>query len=130
MFCLILTKYLYIRKNPVYDISALSGLTNLERLDLGYNSFTNKEVLSKLTKLRMLDISKEYDTPQAERIGDISFLKGLTRLENLYLSNNRITSLDALSDMKSLTSLSIYGNQLSEIQIEAFKRDHPGCNVY
>ena len=120
---------LYLDKNQVHDISALSGLTNLQYLDLSENPFTNKSVLSNLTDLRNLDISKSSNTPESERIGDISFLKGLVKLEWLYLSYNRITNLDALSDMKSLRSVSLYGNPLSESQIEAFKGDHPDCRV-
>ena len=70
--------------NNISDISALSGLTNLETLDLDDNNISDISALSGLTNLVELGL-------QENNIGDISALSGLTNLERLYLYDNPLS---------------------------------------
>ena len=65
------TNRLDLYNNKITDISALSGLANLEVLYLDYN-----------------------------QIADISVLSGLTNLTVLDLDNNKITDISALQKLK------------------------------
>lgn len=68
------------------DIGALSGLTNLEDLQLYNNQIT-----------------------------DISMLKDLKNLKRLNLSGNKISDISALKDLTNLKTLVLQGNQISDI---------------
>jgi Leucine-rich repeat (LRR) protein/signal recognition particle receptor subunit beta len=92
----------------ITDISFLSGLIQLQSLDLSDNQITDISFLSGLTQLQSLDLSDN-------QITDISFLSGLTQLQSLYLSNNQITDISFLSGMTQLQSLYLRNNQITDI---------------
>ncbi|MYB55787.1 MAG: hypothetical protein F4X51_05290 [Gemmatimonadetes bacterium] len=95
-------------RNNISDVSALSGLTSLERLDLYSNSISDVSALSGLTSLKWLDLSDN-------RISDITPLSGLTSLEWLWLSGNSISDVSALSGLTSLETLSLASNSISDL---------------
>jgi hypothetical protein len=96
--------------NPITDISALSGLTNLRDLNLHTNAITDVSALRRLTSLTELRIN-------GNQIKDISALSGLTALTRLELTGNQITDLSALKGLTSLTGLDLRFNpELSDIQ--------------
>ena len=95
-------------RNNISDVSALSGLTSLERLDLYSNSISDVSALSGLTRLKWLDLSDN-------RISDITPLSGLTSLEWLWLSGNSIGDVSALSGLTSLETLSLASNSISDL---------------
>ena len=66
------------------DISALSGLVQLEVLNFSHNQLTDISGLSGLGQLRILYLSHNQLT-------DISGLSGLGQLRALYLYNNQLT---------------------------------------
>lgn len=81
--------------NSVYDdnINYLKNLTNLTKLDLSSNHFTNLDTLTNLTNLKI------FDVPETKV--DINLILSLTNLENLRLSVDTIS----VSDFKMLSSL-------------------------
>ncbi|MCQ9328821.1 leucine-rich repeat domain-containing protein [Pelistega suis] len=85
------------------DLSALSKLTNLRKLDLGYNDLESfAGCLDKLAHLRNLEklnlVGNRFDTY------DFSLLSNFTKLEELDLSRNEV-SLPAALDVSPLSNL-------------------------
>ena len=117
--------------NQISDISAISGLTNLQMLYLGNNQISDISAVSGLTKLTGLylynnqisDISAVSNLTNLQivlylnnnQISDISAVSTLTKLQLLYLNNNQISDISALSSLTSLYRLDLYDNQISDI---------------
>jgi len=97
-----------IDDNQISDISPLSGLTNLTMLWLGYNQISDISVLSGLTNLTWLNLDHN-------QISDISPLSGLTNLTMLWLGYNQISDIYPLSGLTNLTLLDLENNQISDI---------------
>lgn len=108
------------------DINALSGLTELESLDLSDNSLTSVSALSELKKLRYLFISKNnindiYPLESLESVilinaseNNISELPAFSlSLESLYLSKNRIEDISSLSTLRRLVILDLSYNSIT-----------------
>ena len=91
-------------------MSALSGLTDLKRLWLHYNTIRDVSALSGLTDLTVLALA-------GNNITDISALSGLTNLEWLWLHNNNIRDVSALSGLTNLEGLNLLRNPLSSSSI-------------
>jgi hypothetical protein len=66
--------------NYLTNINCLNNLSNLEELDISYNSITSFEPLKKLNKLKTLKMMKS-------KIDDITIFSNLTLLEELHLYN-------------------------------------------
>ena len=98
---------LYLGYNQISDISALSSLTNLEVMFLNSNSISDISALGSLTNLTFLSMLDN-------QISDISALSGLTNLEELYLNYNQISDISALRNMTYLTTLDIMNNPISD----------------
>ncbi len=81
--------------NNITDISPLSSLTNLQRLDLACNNITDISPLSNLTNLKDLSL-RDND------IADVRALSYLTEIENLNISNNSITEICRLQNVSIL----------------------------
>ena len=89
------------------NITPLSGLTNLTRLML-LGSLTDITPLARLTKLRFLDLNFNSLT-------DITPLSGLTQMEYLYLSRNNITDITPLSGLTKLRILYLMNNNITDV---------------
>ena len=100
---------LELKSAGISDITALSGMTKIKRLDLYENQIRDIKVLSGLTSLTHLYLSKN-------QISDITPLSRLTGLCTLYLYSNQITDFKALSGLTGLTTLSMWNNKTSDIQ--------------
>ena len=109
------------------DINALSGLTELESLDLSDNSLTSVSALSGLKKLRYLFISKNnisdiYPLESLESVilvnaseNNISEIPSFSlSLESLYLSKNRIEDVSSLSTLRRLMILDLSYNSITK----------------
>jgi len=96
----------------IYDLSPLSGLSELRQLNLGCCSrpgeFESLEPLSHLVNLTGLTLC-------ARGIRDISDLANLAELEALDLGVNEITDLSALSPLVKLRSLILDDNEISDL---------------
>lgn len=100
-------KSLSINYQRISDLSPLSGLEDLESLSLRGNRITDLSALSGLKKLSQLRL-------QDNAISDLAPLRGLN-LQNLAIDNNRISSLDDLSEMTQLSMLSAAHNFITEV---------------
>ena len=89
-------------------MSPLSRLTNLTRLELGYNNISDLSPLSGLNNLTGLPLWHN-------NISDLSPLSGLTNLTWLPLYGNNISDVSPLSGLNNLTSLSLYFNNISDV---------------
>lgn len=99
---------LYLRSNDLTDaaISSLSGLTNLQELELGFNSISSTSSLASLTNLIRLGL--EYND-----IPNVITLSGLTKLKDLALEHNQLVSTNGISSMGGLNGLlRLDGNNL------------------
>jgi Leucine-rich repeat (LRR) protein len=95
--------------NQISDISAVSGLTNLTALDLSGNQISEISGISGLENLAVLDLGEN-------QIIDISGLSGsLPNLKELYLGDNGIDDISAVSSLTSLRKLHLYRNQIRYI---------------
>lgn len=99
-------KELYLSNNLIVDLEPLFGLISLETLFLDDNAVATINALSGLTNLRVLDLGNvDQTSPFAfNRVQDIDPLVGLIHLEELYLLDNEVQSLEALTDNDGIGS--------------------------
>ena len=95
--------------NQVTDLTPLSGLTNLTELNLFLNDITDLTPLSRLTNLTKLNLCKN------QKITDITPLAGLTNLIVLDLSYTSITDIAPLSGLTNLTELNLFLNDITDL---------------
>ena len=97
----------------VQDLSALSGLTNLQDLQISVNGLKSFHGLEGATKLTQLQI---YGSPD---IQDLSALSGLTKLQSLQISGSgtgNLKSLQGLEGMTQLRELRLYVDGLESLE--------------
>lgn len=100
--------------NRISDISPLSSLTSLKKLNLGknYNMLTAGSSNGKgldLTPIKGLYLLRELDLSD-NMITDIECLRSLTQLESLILKNNRISDISALKECQALVFVDVSDN--------------------
>ena len=96
-------------RNQIRDISPLIGLTNLTGLFLSSNQIRDITPLAGLTKLRELGLG--YNKP---KIRDITPLTKLTKLEWLRLVGNQIRDVTPLAKLVNLNTLYLNGNPVQD----------------
>lgn len=100
---------LVARASNIGNIEGMQYLTNLEYLDIDNNIIKNNLTpLSKLTNLKKIDLSDN-------RISDVSSLSKLTNLNAIELNDNQISDLSPLSNLTNLTSLYVGDNKISDL---------------
>lgn len=126
---------LNVKQNDVKDIDCIKDLVKLETLNLEDNkNLGGIKVIKNLTKLKELNLNN-CGIDDADVTGDIftgltkvveidlsnnsltsvNFLANCNELNNLYLDNNKLTNLDVLRDKTKLTALRFSGNEVSDI---------------
>ena len=109
----------------IADISGITALSSLETVQLGMNSITNLYPLqfspSRFT-IRELDLS-------GNSIEDITPLSCLQVVETLNLSNNMISSELPLMNLKSLKTLYLGGNLLTQEQLINLQTALINCEI-
>lgn len=95
--------------NKVSDITPLKGLTKLKYLHLDYNKVNNIEPLKGLRNLEVLSL---YNT----LISDITPLKNMINLQDVVLDFNKISDITPLKNLKSLRHLSLNCNEVKEVK--------------
>ena len=109
----------------ISDIAGLASLPSLEKLNLSRNSIGNLYILQ-LTEsrrtIRELNLSGNL-------IEDITPLASLTGVEVLDLSNNSISSELPLMNLKTLKTLYLGGNLLTEQQIDNLQNALLECEI-
>lgn len=90
------------------DIQAISELTQLEKLNLGWNEITDLSAISGLTNLTHLSV-------WGNQIVDIT--PAITCKDLIYLdfSDNQVTDISTLSQLEQLEQLWMYDNQVTDI---------------
>ena len=91
----------------ISDVTPLSGLTALRRLDLSFNSISDVTPLAGLTALTTLNL-------RSNSISNVLPLASLTSLWNLHLPNNSISNVSPLASLTSLRSLDLNKNLISD----------------
>ena len=90
------------------DIDKLGLFDNYKRLTLSYQNLTTLEPLEGLTNLEYLDVSYNKLTLEDEKSQEI--LKSMTNLTELNLTNNKVTNITAVNNLKKLRYLFIIGD--------------------
>jgi Leucine-rich repeat (LRR) protein len=104
---------LYLAYNYISDeqLTCIEGLKELELLDISHNHIKEEAAISiaeKLPKLRIfINNMNEYT--------EIVFQQSSNMLEQLYLDENNLYTLEIHQPKRSLATLSIKGNNISEI---------------
>lgn len=131
-------------KGLVDDLTGLSGFTNLQHLSVPNNKISDFNELSKLQKIKILDISGNGNlqgkldpiwklTNLTElRINNAGLVDSdingninkLTKLNYLFLNNNSINDLTSISQISSLKKIFMSGNKVSNLgNIDSLKLD-------
>ena len=92
---------------PVPDLSPLTKLPKLAKIDLGRGSKVDVSPLSGLTTIKELWLHECG-------ISNLSFLEKLTTLERAHLGRNGISDISALSALPNLKWLDLSNNQISD----------------
>lgn len=103
-------KSINLTNNKVSNLDKLSALKNLETLTIKNNGLTNLNSIKNIKSLKQLDASHN-------EITDISGLSGLTNLENVILDSNKIgNNIAPLNSLSKLSVLSLSDNGVSSLQ--------------
>ena len=108
-------RWLKLNANRIEEIESIKGLVNVEILDLSNNKLDMNASLDSLAglsrKCRILYLN-------GNRIAEsLKPLANLNKLEQLFLSDNQLTSIDSLKGLTSLKLLKIANNKLENITI-------------
>ena len=99
---------LAISQAAISDVSPLSGMAQLESLDLSFNRIGDISSLSGLSQLRSLNL-------WANDVSDISPLAELSGLTSLALGYNRIADVSPLAELPNLRSVQIRSNLIADL---------------
>ncbi len=99
---------LTISNRKFRNLSALSDLLKLRRLDLGGNRIRNLSALTNLKELVSLNL--RYNI-----ISDLSYISNLKQLRELSLRHNKIKNLIPLSNLENLSVLDLGYNEIKDI---------------
>ena len=102
-----LTK-LDVAGNQISDIRPLTGLINLRTLNLSNNPCEDLTPLANLAGLGALTLTHT-------QVSNLNPLAGLTRLTHLTLRKNRITDLNPLAHLTALEVLRLNSNEITDI---------------
>ena len=90
------------------DVDKLGLFTNYKVLDLSSQGLTSLEPLEGLTELTYLNLNNNNLTLEDQQSRDI--LAAMESLGELNVSNNKISNLSCINELKNLTKLSASGN--------------------
>lgn len=97
-----------VSQTQVSDLSPLAGLANLQTLDAPETEVSDLSPLTGLANLRQLDVSRT-------KVSDLSPLTGLVNLWTLQAGGNRISDLTPLVRLVNLEMLSIASTEVSDL---------------
>lgn len=126
-------KTLDISGKSLTDLTGISSFSNIESLFVQNNKISNVDEISKLTKLKTLQLSNNGEKINLNNIekltnltclylnnnglttSDITGLSKLTNLQQLYLNSNNITSLSSIENLSNLIELYLNDNNVDYI---------------
>lgn len=94
--------------SQISDLSHLTGMNSLQRLNIGYSKISDITPVATLTNLESLALI-------GNQVSDISALGGLKKLRYLELMSNKISDISVVKDLTNLTELGLADNQISDI---------------
>lgn len=137
-----LKSFAFLNEECEIDIAPLGELTNLESLTLITWSITDIAPLENLTNLTSLTISSSLNDMSAiskltnlktlvipYNNCDASVIAPLVNLEYLDISNNKLSDVYSLYNMKNLAFIDLEGNPIPSMQIEELKHALPSCEI-
>lgn len=137
-----LKSFTFLNEECDLDISVLGELTNLESLTLITWSITDISPLENLTNLTSLTISSSLnDMAPISKLTNLrtlvipynncddSVIAPLVNLEYLDISNNKLSDVYSLYNMKNLSFIDLEGNPIPSMQIEELKHALPSCEI-
>ena len=117
--CFTLTE-LDCHDSGISDITALTGLVNIEKLSMSGNEISDIDALGSLVKLTELNAS-------SNDITSVEPLSGLVNLEVLHLGSNNISDVSPLSNLTNLKRLSAGDNPIRDLtpihNLPGYKKD-------
>ncbi len=135
-----LTKELDISGNEdISDLTPLSNLIHLEKIDISNTKITDLNILSKLIELKEIncshlgitDLTPVGSLSNLEKL-DISFtsinqlpLMGCNKLETLYADNTDINGLLTIANLKNLKLIYADNTKLDKMAVSLFKVRKP-----
>jgi len=99
--CLKRLQHLTLASNDITDISVISNLISLKTLNLSYNSIKDIAPISMLIELTSLDIDG------SDELTSIDELRGLRKLNSVYISGFASADLNIFLSMPELSSLQL-----------------------
>ncbi len=101
-----------LSSNTIRNLDVLSSIPTLQELHLEHNAVTDQYIpaLGTLTNLESLNLS--YNS-----ITSLAPLSGCIKLNSLVADNNKLTNLTGVSDLSLLTHLSVDYNKLTDVSI-------------
>jgi hypothetical protein len=97
-------------RSQISDLSPLSKLSGLQRLDLSGAQVVDVSALSSLSSLQQLGLSWT-------QVQYVAALSGLSNLRRLDLRGTQVADLSALSDLSSLQELYLTGTQVVDVLV-------------
>lgn len=91
--------------NDIRDISALSSLTDLTSLGIWGNNLSSIQPAANLKKLTYFDFSDN-------QVEDITFLSELGRLQQLWMYHNLVTDISSVAELEELQVLMVRDNPI------------------
>lgn len=89
----------------IADISALSSLTNIERLVISDNQIANLDPITSMDSVRLLNLRNN-------KIFNLNAISSLTSLNFLYLNTNSIIDVSPLASLEILQELELSNNNI------------------
>ncbi|XP_050367539.1 uncharacterized protein LOC126785904 [Argentina anserina] len=99
---------LVLTHRALSDVSCLSELKNLERLDLSSNTLTSLEGLKSCVNLKWLSVSQN-------KLESLKGIEGLSKLTVLNAAMNKLTVMDEVKSVVSLRALILNDNEIASI---------------
>ncbi len=105
------------------QLEYLDQLPKLEKLDLSYNDLSEITGLDKLTNLKWLDLSENFN------IENVKGLESLKSLKYVNLYSNKVADISLLNNLKKLKEVNIAHNQIS-IKEARQQLKHPEVAIF
>jgi outer membrane protein assembly factor BamB len=101
-------KYLQVDKHRIVDLTPLSNLKELSKIDLSSNQVADITPLLELNNLQWLDLSNN-------KISTLGGMKGVYNIRFLNLNKNNISDISNLADLEAVTIIVLNNNSIKDL---------------
>jgi Leucine-rich repeat (LRR) protein len=116
-----LTK-LEISSSPIGSIERITGLSQLKHLSIENTSVEDVEPVYQLRNLISLNIS-------GTQVKKLKGIESLQHLEVLSINNTNIKNLKPVEELRNLKEFRCFNTSVKASKIEDYEKAHPGVNV-